>query len=108
MNPDETAEQCASRELFEETSLRVEDWQQIGAFSDVGRDPRERVVTIAFYVGDLLKISGKLRGFLCHLCGISPPALSISKFERSGCRFLLSGGLEPDDSSLLYVGCCRR
>lgn len=49
MNPDETAEQCATRELAEETSLNVNDWQQVGTFSAVERDPRERVITVAFY-----------------------------------------------------------
>jgi len=49
MNIDETAEQCAVRELEEETGLRVEKIEQIGAFSEVDRDPRERVITVAFY-----------------------------------------------------------
>lgn len=50
MNIDETAEACALRELEEETGLRVapETLIQVGAFSDVRRDPRERVVTIAY------------------------------------------------------------
>ncbi|KWW29699.1 MAG: 7,8-dihydro-8-oxoguanine triphosphatase [bacterium P3] len=49
MNIDETAEQCALRELKEETGLELRFIRQIGAFSEVHRDPRERVVTIAFY-----------------------------------------------------------
>jgi len=48
MDMDESAEQCAVRELQEETGLKVGDVQQIGAFSAVERDPRARVVTIAF------------------------------------------------------------
>ncbi|MBP3763273.1 MAG: NUDIX hydrolase [Bacteroidales bacterium] len=49
MDIDETAEACAVRELKEETGLEVSDIRQVGAYSAVDRDPRERVVTIAFY-----------------------------------------------------------
>lgn len=46
---DETAEQGAARELHEETGVKDIFIEQLQAFSDVNRDPRERVVTIAFY-----------------------------------------------------------
>lgn len=49
MNIDETADDAARRELAEETGLTVTDVHQIGAFTQVDRDPRERVVTIAYY-----------------------------------------------------------
>ena len=48
MNMDETTEQCAVRELEEETGLKVTDIQQIGAYSKVDRDPRGRTVTVAY------------------------------------------------------------
>ena len=48
MNMDETTEQCAVRELEEETGLKVSDIQQIGAYSKVDRDPRGRTVTVAY------------------------------------------------------------
>ena len=40
MNMDETTEQCAVRELEEETGLKVTEIKQIGAYSKVDRDPR--------------------------------------------------------------------
>ena len=46
---DETAEEGALRELREETGLESAYIQQLHAFSDPGRDPRERVITIAYY-----------------------------------------------------------
>ena len=49
LNMDETAEQGALRELREETGLDLNYLKQVGAFSDVNRDPRARVITIAFY-----------------------------------------------------------
>ena len=48
MNMDETTEQCAIRELEEETVLRVSDVHQIGAYSKVDRDPRGRTITVAY------------------------------------------------------------
>ena len=48
MNMDETTEQCAVRELEEETGLKVTEIQQIGAYSKVDRDPRGRTVTVAY------------------------------------------------------------
>ena len=48
MNMDETTEQCAIRELEEETSLRVTDIHQIGSYSKVNRDPRGRTITVAY------------------------------------------------------------
>ena len=46
---DETLEECVLRELEEETSLKPEVVEQFHAFSSVHRDPRERVITVAFY-----------------------------------------------------------
>ena len=48
MNMDETTEQCAIRELEEETGLTVSGLHQIGAYSKVDRDPRGRTVTVAY------------------------------------------------------------
>ena len=48
MNMDETTEQCAIRELEEETGLKVNHLHQIGAYSKVDRDPRGRTVTVAY------------------------------------------------------------
>lgn len=48
MNMDETAEQCALRELKEETGLALEHIQQIGAYTKVDRDPRGRTISIAY------------------------------------------------------------
>ena len=48
MNMNETTEQCAIRELEEETGLRVSKIEQIGAYSKVDRDPRGRTVTVAY------------------------------------------------------------
>ena len=51
---DETAEEGAKRELKEETGLADAYIQQLYTFSNPDRDPRERVITIAYYA--LVKI----------------------------------------------------
>ena len=48
MNMDETTEQCAIRELEEETGMKVSELHQIGAYSKVDRDPRGRTITVAY------------------------------------------------------------
>ena len=48
MNMDETTEQCAIRELEEETGLQITELHQIGAYSKVDRDPRGRTITVAY------------------------------------------------------------
>ena len=48
MNMDETTEECAIRELEEETGLRLSDIHQIGAYSKIDRDPRGRTITVAY------------------------------------------------------------
>ena len=49
MRIDETTEECAVRELREETGLDNVDVRQFHIYSSVNRDPRERVVTVAHY-----------------------------------------------------------
>jgi 8-oxo-dGTP diphosphatase len=46
---DETVEDAAKRELEEETGVRDVYLEQLHVFSAVRRDPRERVVSVAFY-----------------------------------------------------------
>jgi len=52
---DESALQGAKRELFEETGLKDAYIHQFHTFSAPDRDPRERVITIAYYA--LVRIS---------------------------------------------------
>ena len=46
---DETLDEAARRELEEETGLSEIYLEQLYTFGEVGRDPRERVVTVAYY-----------------------------------------------------------
>lgn len=55
LNPDESAEVGAVRELKEETGFTAEYIEQFHTYSNPERDPRERVITIAYLA--LVKIS---------------------------------------------------
>jgi 8-oxo-dGTP diphosphatase len=46
---DESVDQAARRELWEETGLQEVFLEQLYTFGAVDRDPRERVVTVAYY-----------------------------------------------------------
>ena len=48
MEMNETTEQCAVRELKEETNIVISDLHQIGVYSKVDRDPRGRTVSVAY------------------------------------------------------------
>jgi 8-oxo-dGTP diphosphatase len=52
---DETLDEAARRELVEETGLKNVFLEQLYTFGEVERDPRERVVSIAYYA--LVKLS---------------------------------------------------
>ena len=49
LNIDEDAPDGARRELMEETHLSVSNIEQLGAFTAPDRDPRERVISIAYF-----------------------------------------------------------
>ena len=48
LEPDETAEQAVRRELAEETGVNADAIIQLRAFCDPHRDPRTRIVTVAY------------------------------------------------------------
>ncbi len=52
---DETIDEAARRELLEETGLKNVFLEQLYTFGTVNRDPRERVVSVAYYA--LVKLS---------------------------------------------------
>ena len=49
LKPDETLDECATRETMEETGLVTENLFQFGTFSDPNRDPRTWVLSIAYF-----------------------------------------------------------
>jgi 8-oxo-dGTP diphosphatase len=49
VDENEDLEDAAKRELLEETSVKVQKLEQIGAFGKPFRDPRSHTVSIAFY-----------------------------------------------------------
>jgi 8-oxo-dGTP diphosphatase len=48
INMDESLEQAARRELEEETGVRDVYLEQLFTFGDIGRDPRTRVISVAY------------------------------------------------------------
>ena len=61
MDMDETTEQCAIRELAEETGMVVTSVYQVGAYSKVDRDPRGRTVSVVYLaiVDSPVAVTGK-------------------------------------------------
>jgi 8-oxo-dGTP diphosphatase len=49
VEPNESLEDAATRELFEETHVQGMHIEQLYTFGDPGRDPRGRVVTVAYF-----------------------------------------------------------
>jgi hydrolase, NUDIX family len=49
MDIDETTMDAARRELKEETGLVAGELHRVGIFDAVDRDPRERIITVAYY-----------------------------------------------------------
>jgi len=49
VRPDESLEETARRELQEETGITQIFWEQLYTFGAVNRDPRDRIVTVAYY-----------------------------------------------------------
>ena len=63
---DETLEEAARRELSEETGIREVFLEQLYTFGAIGRDPRERIVSVAYYAlvnleGHVIKASTDAR-----------------------------------------------
>jgi 8-oxo-dGTP diphosphatase len=48
LDENETTEACAARELNEETGLKVANLNLVGVYSKPNRDPRSRVVSVAY------------------------------------------------------------
>ena len=48
LQPDETVEECAYREVFEETGVKPDSLMLTGIYSDPSRDPRGWIITNAF------------------------------------------------------------
>ncbi len=48
LRPDENLDACARRELAEETAVEASLLRQFSVFSDPDRDPRERVISVAY------------------------------------------------------------
>lgn len=58
---DEELEDACTRELEEETGIKIKEWKQFKAFGSVNRDPRHRTISVVFYAfveGELLANAG--------------------------------------------------
>ncbi|TCZ69628.1 NUDIX hydrolase [Flaviaesturariibacter aridisoli] len=49
VQPDESLETAVRRELEEETGVRVQYLEQLFTFGDPGRDPRQRIISVAYF-----------------------------------------------------------
>jgi 8-oxo-dGTP diphosphatase len=63
---DETLDEAARRELEEEAGLKNVFLEQLYTFGEVKRDPRERVVSVAYYALVKLAAPGGFRSRKCR------------------------------------------
>ena len=84
LNMDETTEQCAIRELEEETGMKIDKVHQVGAYSKVDRDPRGRTISVVYLaiVDQPLEVSGQDDAALAKWFSIG--ALPQLAFDHDG------------------------
>ncbi len=100
VNPNETVEQAARRELNEETGLSESAMTLVGVYSKPGRDPRTWVVSTAFYA--------------CLENGVNPTAGDDAsdaklftleyKLESDTCTLALTNGEDKLSGTAKYSG----
>ena len=97
INIDESAEDAAVRELKEETGLEVSKIEQLKAYSNPDRDPRERVITIAFIAESKIKeVNGRddakeARWF--DISQLPPLAFDHEQILKDAFKIIRNGGL---------------
>ena len=99
MNIDETTEAAAKRELEEETGVQADDahsgiqLRRVGVYDAVARDPRERVLTVAYtcILQDGLPVSGlddAAEARWWPLASLPPLAFDHALIMRDACSLL--------------------
>lgn len=82
---EETLDEAARRELAEETGLKRVYLEQLYTFGAVDRDPRERVVSVAYYAlvksAEHLAIGGTDASAAAWFPAAKPPALAFDHAE---------------------------
>lgn len=108
LNIDESAEDGALRELQEETGLAHVRIRQFHAFSSPGRDPRERVISIAYFalirLNDVKAIGGDdaARAEWFNIDDIPPLAFDHDEMFRLAIESLRRcAGVEPIGGEVL-------
>ena len=85
VRPDENLDEAANRELLEETGVDASSahLEQLGTYGSPGRDPRMRVVTVAYWaiLGDLSELH-PAAGSDARDAGLVP----VSKIEAGGLK----------------------
>ena len=108
VRPDENLDEAANRELLEETGVdaRSAHLEQLGTFGSPDRDPRMRVVTVAYWaiLGDLSELH-PAAGSDARDAGLVP----VSKVEAGGLRLafdhsaIIHEAIERTRSKLEYT-----
>ena len=108
VRPDENLDQAANRELLEETGVdaRSAHLEQLGTYGSPDRDPRMRVVTVAYWaiLGDLSELH-PAAGSDARDAGLVP----VSKVEAGGLKLafdhsaIINEGIERTRSKLEYT-----
>ncbi len=110
VTPDETLATAAARELQEETGARGMHLEQLGTYGDPGRDPRMRVVSVAYLalipnppevVGGSDAASAEWSPVATFLDNTLPESASILAFDH---RRILKDGVERARGKLEYSG----